>query len=334
LGRKDNETQHQVTLTQPYWIGVFEFTQGQWAAVKGTDPSCAFSGATRPVETVAWADLKGALISSGATSATGASFIGTLRSRTGAALGLNLPTEAEWEYACRAGTTGAYASDLDAIAVYGTTATAVAGSKEPNAWGLYDMHGNVAEWCHDMSTTRTADAADLGSSAATDPTGIESSFTTPYRVYRGGEFKSSASDGNLRSARRRAWAQANTDTLTSGQNYIGFRVAARDFAGEASVSSSVAAEGTLKATLGGAAAVVAGASALKVDEKTGEAHVVCNDLAIDSNEAAKTITLSGGFRIELAEDVDFDAWVAASAAEGKFKIIYANDLAKMDGSAD
>ena len=248
-GRIDNETQHSVTLTKPYWMGVFEFTQGQWAAVKGSSPSCTFSGATRPVETVAWADLKGAITSYGAMGATGSSFFGALRTLTGSDLGLNLPTEAEWEYACRAGTTSAHAGAIDAMAVYGTTATAAVGTKTPNAWGLYDMHGNVAEWCHDMSTTRTADAADLGSSAVTNPTGVEASFTTPYRLLRGGEFDSTANGGNLRSARRRARQQADT-SVESGQNYIGFRVAAREFAEVAKVGSQIDAENTVSATLG------------------------------------------------------------------------------------
>ena len=248
-GRTDNETQHSVTLTKPYWMGVFEFTQGQWAAVKGSSPSCTFSGATRPVETVSWVALKGEFQQGGESAAMGSKFLGALRTLTGSDLGLNLPTEAEWEYACRAGTTSAYAGAIDAMAVYGTTATAAVGTKTPNAWGLYDMHGNVAEWCHDMSTTRTADAADLGSSAVTDPTGVEASFSTPYRLLRGGEFDSTANGGNLRSARRRARQQADT-SVESGQNYIGFRVAAREFVGEAKVGSQIDAENTVSATLG------------------------------------------------------------------------------------
>lgn len=264
-GRIDNETQHSVTLTKPYWMGVFEFTQGQWAAVKGSSPSCTFSGATRPVETVAWADLKGAITSYGETSATGSSFFGTLRSLVGSESGLNLPTEAEWEYACRAGTTSAFndgseltASDtrksnaLDAIAVYDNNSgdtTAVVGTKAPNAWGLYDMHGNVREWCHDQSVERTTDATDLGSAAATDPVASSvSSSSNPYRVTRGGSWYNYAN--GCRSARRTARFQENGTATVSGESYTGFRVAAREFAGVAKVGSQIDAENTVSATLG------------------------------------------------------------------------------------
>ena len=264
-GRIDNETQHSVTLTKPYWMGVFEFTQGQWAAVKGSSPSCTFSGATRPVETVAWADLKGAITSYGETSATGSSFFGTLRSLVGSEPGLNLPTEAEWEYACRAGTTSAFndgseltASDtrkstaLDAIAVYDNNSgetTAVVGTKAPNAWGLYDMHGNVREWCHDQSVERTTDATDLGSAAATDPVASSvSSSSNPYRVTRGGSWYNYAN--GCRSARRTARFQENGTATVSGESYTGFRVAAREFAGVAKVGSQIDAENTVSATLG------------------------------------------------------------------------------------
>lgn len=174
------EKQHEVTITKPFYIGVFEVTQRQWELVMRTRPS-RFSNplyyATRPVEQVYYDDIRGSSAgdqwpSSSAVDAP--SFLGRLRAKTGLD-GFDLPTEAQWEYACRAGTTTALNSgknlaswsrdaNMDAVGRYYynnagkipnpsrvTTdrGTAAVGSYMPNAWGLYDMHGNVWEWCRD-----------------------------------------------------------------------------------------------------------------------------------------------------------------------------------------
>jgi formylglycine-generating enzyme required for sulfatase activity len=127
--------EHRVTV-RSFYLGKYEVTQAQWRAVMGANPSL-FKGDNLPVETVSWDDAK--------------EFCGRLSQMTGKKY--RLPTEAEWEYACRAKTTGAYAGDLDAMAWYNKNSdgkTHPVGQKQPNAFGFYDMHGNVAEWCEDF----------------------------------------------------------------------------------------------------------------------------------------------------------------------------------------
>jgi formylglycine-generating enzyme required for sulfatase activity len=130
---------HKVRLTQPFYMGKYEVTQGQWSAVMGNNPS-HFKGSDRlPVEQVSWNDCR--------------DFVSKL-SGMGLATFL-LPTEAQWEYACRAGTQGRYSfGDKDSdLLEYGwheqnsDMRTHEVGTKRPNAWGLYDMHGNLWEWC-------------------------------------------------------------------------------------------------------------------------------------------------------------------------------------------
>ena len=139
-GRSDNEIQHEVTISKVFYLGICEVTQAQYEVVMGYNPSEFTSkGRTRPVETVSWYDATE--FCRKASALTGKYF--------------RLPTEAEWEYACRAGTatpfnTGETLSPKQANVVAAKNWEPLAvGSFPPNAWGLYDMHGNVWEWCSD-----------------------------------------------------------------------------------------------------------------------------------------------------------------------------------------
>ena len=145
LGAQSNEyPQHLVTLDYGFWMGKYEVTQEQWQSVTGYNNSC-FSGADRPVEMVSWDDID-----------TGFLPILNLQTATGE---WRLPSESEWEYACRAGTTTRYywgddlsGTMIDDYAVYYLNdpgGTAEVGTKLPNAWNLYDISGNIWEWCED-----------------------------------------------------------------------------------------------------------------------------------------------------------------------------------------
>ena len=180
-----------VTLTKPFYIGVFEITQKQYQFVIGSDPSY-HKGDMRPVECVSWNDFRGNSSTynwPNVTTVDPVSFIGVVQSKTG--LNFDLPTESQWEYACRAGTTSYYNNggssdnDLKQIGRFSKNLTdgrggyswsTVVGSYSPNAWGLYDMHGNVAEWCLDWHGT-------INNDPATDFTGADSNLR---RVVRGG----------------------------------------------------------------------------------------------------------------------------------------------------
>ena len=152
---KEEGPQHEVTLSRPFYLGVTEVTQAQFQAVMGTNRS-EFKGATNPVEMVSWYDAT--------------EFCKKLSEETGQAV--RLPTEAELEYACRAGTATAF-SFGDADSALGDYAWYSAnsgdrphpfGQKKPNAWGLYDMHGNLWEWCADWY-------GEYPKGAVTDPQG-------------------------------------------------------------------------------------------------------------------------------------------------------------------
>lgn len=194
-GNVDEQPVHRVRIRQNFEMGKFEVTQAQWEsvmasnrnahagpgtkqvahgdAVAASDPS-HFKGPTLPVENVSWDDVQQFLL---ALNALDKKHL------------YRLPTEAEWEYACKASGTGEHAGSLNAVAWYRDNSrgqTQPVGRKEPNAWGLYDMHGNVWEWVQDWYT-----AGYYRNSPAIDPQG---SGPASYRVYRGGSWHSSITD--------------------------------------------------------------------------------------------------------------------------------------------
>jgi formylglycine-generating enzyme required for sulfatase activity len=199
IGRDKGETQHQVTLTKGFYMGVFTVTQGQWEAVMGNNPSFYKGEKHLPVEMVSWEDCQ--------------VFLKKMSKKEGQAY--RLPTEAEWEYACRAGTNGAFCFGDDrtlldqyawSFETFGDKPHPV-GQKKPNEWGLYDMHGNVWQWCQDRYGA-------YPQNPATDPLGPESGAT---RVMRGGSCTNRPS--SLRSANR-IDIEPTSKAVT-----IGFRVA-------------------------------------------------------------------------------------------------------------
>lgn len=189
MGDDQSDESHRVTLTRPFYMGVFEVTQKQWELVMGSWPGSSPSssrgrGDAYPAYYVSYDDIRGS--SSGArwpasSAVDASSFLGRLRAKTG--LDFDLPTEAQWEYACRAGTTTTYYwGDLmdGAYAWYDSNSGSKAhpvGTSLPNAWGLYDMGGNVREWCRDWYGTLAYGA---------DPEGSASGSS---RVIRGGSWR-------------------------------------------------------------------------------------------------------------------------------------------------
>jgi len=200
----DEGPQHRVRITRGFHMGVCEVTQEQYEAVMGENPS-NFKGSDLPVEQVSWADA--------------VEFCKRLSEKCGSAV--RLPTEAEWEYACRAGTTTPFSfgetiytdqANYDGDFAYGNgrpgedrQKTTPVGSFQANAFGLHDMHGNVWEWCGDWY-----DAASYAESPTSDPQGPAAG---EFRVIRGGSW--SGSPNFCRSADR-AWLDPSLRYLING----------------------------------------------------------------------------------------------------------------------
>ena len=175
-GRDNEKPPHKVRITRPFYLGVFPVTQAEYQAVTGQNPSHFSDNPRHPVAQVSWNDA--------------VAFAQKLSQLTGElkrGLTYRLPWEAEWEYACRAGSTGKWcygdqASQLGDYAWYrgNSRETHPVGEKKPNAWGLHDMHGNVWEWCQDLY-----EAGYYEKSPTDDPPGPSSGSD---RVYRGGSW--------------------------------------------------------------------------------------------------------------------------------------------------
>ncbi|MBT3377263.1 MAG: formylglycine-generating enzyme family protein [Lentisphaerae bacterium] len=199
-GRWEGEKQHVASVSRPFYLGTHEVTQAQWMSVMPTNPS-RFDGDNRPVEEVDWYDCQ--------------RFVIALCEKEGVDVGTyRLPTEIEWEYACRAGTTTAYhfGSQMKGLGAFADYAgnndreTREVGRRRPNAYGLYDMHGNVWEWCQDLFKAYPG-------GPALDPSRRD------WRMLRGGNWHEPAS--TCRSANR-----CRLPPLSKG-NVLGFRVLRR-----------------------------------------------------------------------------------------------------------
>jgi formylglycine-generating enzyme required for sulfatase activity len=200
--RPSEKPQHRKRIADPFHLGKYLVTQEQWESVMDNNPS-RFKGPKNPVETVSWDDCQ--------------KFLEKLNAKIGKQGGkFELPTEAQWEYACRAGSTTRYCfgdeeSGLDEFGWYAANAdgkTHAVGQKKPNAWGLYDMHGNVSEWCQDWY-----DSGAYAGSLKEDPKGPATGL---YRVYRGGSCRYPAVD--CRSAWRSSYEPGDR------QGSLGFRI--------------------------------------------------------------------------------------------------------------
>jgi len=197
----DELPRHNVKISKPFYLGKYEVTQDQWVSVMGSNPS-KYKARTRPVEQVSWDDAQ--------------KFISKLNAKEGTSK-YRLPTEAEWEYAARAGSGGkwCFGDDEGQLSQYAwydkdwdTGSTNPVGKLKPNKWGLYDMHGNIWEWVQDWYGKNY-----YSNSPSSDPKGASSGS---YRVNRGGSWSYGAR--NCRSAFR------DSNSPDFRYYYLGFRV--------------------------------------------------------------------------------------------------------------
>lgn len=202
MGSNDSQYEkpiHRANINYSFYMGKYEVTQEQWQAVMGNNPSYFSNcGGDCPVENVSWDDVQG--------------FIRNLNNLQ-SEYKYRLPSEAEWEYACRAGTTGDYGGNLDSMAWYNANSnnkTHEVGAKRANAWGLYEMHGNVWEWVEDIFDNYNF------RSMPTDGSPNLSVRNSSHRVLRGGGWNGETYD--LTSANR------SSAPSTSRWNGWGFRL--------------------------------------------------------------------------------------------------------------
>ena len=196
----DEKPAHPVTLST-FYISAYEVTQAQWEAVMGNNPSYFKGCPNCPVENVSWDDIR--------------EFLKNLNAETGESY--RLPTEAEWEYAARGGNAGAKdellysgSDDIDAVAWYNGNSdsrTHEVGQKQPNQLGLYDMSGNVWEWCSDW----------YGKYSSDDQRNPKGPHSGSFRVLRGGGWRNSSK--YCRAALRNTWPSSTRN------NNLGFRLA-------------------------------------------------------------------------------------------------------------
>ena len=205
-GRNDEKPVHHVTISKGYWLGKYEVTQSEYQTITGDNPS-NFKGGNKPVDSVNWNDA--------------VSFCKKLTERERAAGRLpagyeyRLPTEAEWEFAARGGTASrgyeySGSDNLDSAAWYQTNTggeTHAVGIKSANELGIYDMSGNVCEWCGDLYKN-------YSDSSLADPMGATEGTD---RVYRGGSWYNGSRGCRV--------ANRNSNSPNNISNYVGFRVA-------------------------------------------------------------------------------------------------------------
>ena len=294
-GRGWDETQHQVTLTQGYWLGKYEITQAQYKAIMGTNPS-QFIGDNLPVEQIQWISCTNFCAK--------LTEIERKAGRLPAGYEYALPTEAQWEYACRSGTTGAYnvnGAKLSDLAWYegnsnGTTHPV--GQKQPNAWGLYDMHGNVHEWCMDY---------------------VEKDYS-PNREFRGGAYRNIMGEMNeCRSANRCEWPWGAPDDGdgNSGYDGHGFRVALVPVQAQASaaadtltyqwykdgkaISGATASSYTIKSVK----ASDAGKYTVKVSNSAGSVTSSAATLTVNVPVTLSSITINGSSSVNVGSTATY-----------------------------
>ena len=276
--RYDDETLHEVTLTSGYWLGKHPVTQAQWENVMGDNPS-EFKGANRPVEEVSWDEVT--------------SFCEKLTEqerkagRLPAGMEYQLPTEAQWEYACRAGTTTrfSFGDELtaeDANFDENVDETTEVGKYPANDWGFHDMHGNVDEWCADWFED------DYPTGNVTNPTGPADGS---YRVLRGGSWHDSA---NYARSAIRCWI-----VPALGNFYLGFRLSLRPPASKAEPQVQVQEKESVAVSVNAGTAITIrdlGLDMLWVKPGTFEMGSPPEEEGrLDDRETQHTVTLTSGY---------------------------------------